>query len=55
MKTKHLFFTLLSAVVLASGLSSCNDDDNVQKYEPVAVGDLIIVNEGNYYNKINAI
>lgn len=53
MKTKHLFFTLLSAVVLASGLSSCDDDDNVQKYEPVAVGDLIIVNEGNYYNKIN--
>lgn len=53
MKTRKLFLTLLSAVVLAASLSSCHDSDNTINYEQIAIGDLIVVNEGNYAGNIN--
>ena len=56
MKTKHFFLALLSAVVLTTGLTSCHDDDNdsnIIKYKEIIVGDLLVINEGNYASKIN--
>ena len=54
MKTRKLFLTLLSAVVLAASLSSCHDSDTTTiTYEQIAIGDLMVVNEGNYIGKIN--